>query len=88
MPQDLYVTVHRRTPDPALPDSRDRRITRMVQEAADKEKVEPVVEVEQKNGAGGTPSRLEAVAYRTLTRQTHGTREIPGATVTVEADDF
>jgi tripeptide aminopeptidase len=59
IPQDLFFTVDLRTPDPALLDSLDRRITRIVQEAADREKVELVVEVEQKNGAGGTASMLE-----------------------------
>jgi acetylornithine deacetylase/succinyl-diaminopimelate desuccinylase-like protein len=59
IPQDLYFTVDLRTPDPALLDSLDRRITRIAQEAADREKVKLVVEIEQKNGAGGTERMLE-----------------------------
>ncbi len=59
IPQDLYFTVDLRSPDPVLLDSLDRRITQMVREAAAKEKVELKVEVEQKNGAGGTARMLE-----------------------------
>jgi tripeptide aminopeptidase len=59
IPQDLFFTVDLRSSDPALLDSLDRQITRIAQEAAAREKVELVVEVEQKNGAGGTPRMLE-----------------------------
>lgn len=59
IPQDLFFTVDLRSPDPALLDSLDRAITRIVQEAADREKVGLKVEVEQRNGAGGTRAMLE-----------------------------
>lgn len=58
IPQDLYFTVDLRSSDPALLDSLDRNITRVVGEAAAREKVELVVEIEQKNGAGGTERML------------------------------
>lgn len=58
IPQDLFFTVDLRSPDPALLDSLDRHITRIAQEAAQREGVELVVEVEQKNGAGGTEAML------------------------------
>ncbi len=58
IPQDLYFTVDLRSPDPALVDSLDRQITRIAQESAEREGVELVVEVEQKNGAGGTEAML------------------------------
>ncbi len=58
IPQDLYFTVDLRSPDPALLDSLDRAITRVAQESAEREGVELVVEVEQKNGAGGTEAML------------------------------
>ena len=59
IPQDLFFTVDLRSPDPVLLDSLDRRITQIAREAAAREKVELVVEVEQKNGAGGTARMLE-----------------------------
>jgi tripeptide aminopeptidase len=59
IPQDLYFTVDLRSPDPVLLDSLDREIGRIVQEAADRERVTLKVEVEQKNGAGGTERMLE-----------------------------
>jgi tripeptide aminopeptidase len=58
IPQDLFFTVDLRSPDPALLDSLDRHITRIAHEAAQREGVELVVEVEQKNGAGGTEAML------------------------------
>lgn len=58
IPQDLFFTVDLRSPDPALLDSLDREITRIAREAAEREGVELVVEVEQKNGAGGTEAML------------------------------
>jgi acetylornithine deacetylase/succinyl-diaminopimelate desuccinylase-like protein len=58
IPQDLFFTVDLRSPDPALLDSLDRQITRIAQESAQREGVELVVEVEQKNGAGGTEAML------------------------------
>ena len=58
IPQDLFFTVDLRSSDPALLDSLDRTITRITQAAADREKVTLVVEVEQKNGAGGTERML------------------------------
>jgi acetylornithine deacetylase/succinyl-diaminopimelate desuccinylase-like protein len=59
IPQELYFTVDLRTPNPALLDSLDRTINKLVQEAADREKVGLRIEVEQKNGAGGTEKMLE-----------------------------
>lgn len=59
IPQDLFFTVDLRSPDPKLLDSLDRRIGAIVQESADRERVQLVVEVEQKNGAGGTAAMLE-----------------------------
>ena len=58
IPQDLFFTVDLRSSDPALLDSLDRQITRIAQESAARERVELVVEVEQKNGAGGTEAML------------------------------
>lgn len=59
VPQELYLTVDLRSPDPMLLDSLDRTIGRLVQEAAMKEKVGLRVDVEQKNQAGGTTAQLE-----------------------------
>ncbi len=58
IPQDLFFTVDLRSSDPALLDSLDRAITRIARESAEREGVEMLVEVEQKNGAGGTEARL------------------------------
>jgi tripeptide aminopeptidase len=58
IPQELFFTVDLRSPDPALLDSLDRQITRIAHEAAERARVELVVEVEQKNGAGGTEAML------------------------------
>jgi acetylornithine deacetylase/succinyl-diaminopimelate desuccinylase-like protein len=58
IPQELFFTVDLRSPDPILLDSLDRTIGRIVKEAADREKVGLRVEVEQKNGAGGTTAQL------------------------------
>lgn len=58
IPQDLFFTVDLRSSDPALLDSLDREITRIARESAEREGVELVVEVEQKNGAGGTEAML------------------------------
>ncbi len=58
IPQDLFFTIDLRSPDPALLDSLDREITRIAEESARREGVELVVEVEQKNGAGGTEAML------------------------------
>lgn len=66
IPQDLFFTVDLRSSDPALLDSLDRAITRIAQEAADREKVTLVVEVEQKNGAGGTERMLAGARQHPL----------------------
>jgi len=58
IPQDLYFTIDLRSSDPVLLDSLDRAITRIARESAQREGVELVVEVEQKNGAGGTEAML------------------------------
>ncbi len=58
IPQDLYFTVDLRSSDPTLLDSLDRQITRIARETAAREGVEMVVEIEQKNGAGGTEAML------------------------------
>ena len=58
IPQDLYFTVDLRSPNPALLDSLDRTITRIARESAAREGVEMIVEIEQKNGAGGTEPML------------------------------
>jgi acetylornithine deacetylase/succinyl-diaminopimelate desuccinylase-like protein len=58
IPQELFFTVDLRSPDPVLLDSLDRTIGRIVREAADREKVGLRVEIEQKNGAGGTTAQL------------------------------
>jgi acetylornithine deacetylase/succinyl-diaminopimelate desuccinylase-like protein len=64
VPQELYFTVDLRSSDPALLDSLDRTITRIVREVADTQKVGLRVEVEQKSGAGGTEKQLaEARAH-------------------------
>lgn len=66
IPQDLFFTVDLRTPDPALLDSLDRAITQIVREAATREKVGLAVEVEQRNGAGGTERMLEGARAHPL----------------------
>lgn len=66
IPQDLFFTVDLRTPDPALLDSLDREITRIVRDAAAREKVGLAVEIEQKNGAGGTERMLEGARAHPL----------------------
>jgi tripeptide aminopeptidase len=58
IPQELYFTVDLRSPDPVLLDSLDRTINRIVKDAADREKVGLKVEVDQRNGAGGTTAQL------------------------------
>lgn len=58
IPQDLYFTVDLRSPNPSLLDSLDREITRIARESAAREGVELAVEIEQKNGAGGTEAML------------------------------
>lgn len=58
VPQELYFTVDLRSTDPALLDSLDRTITRIVREVADTQKVGLRVEIEQKSGAGGTERQL------------------------------
>ena len=58
VPQELYFTVDLRSSDPALLDSLDRTITRIVLQVADTQKVGLRVEVEQKSGAGGTEKQL------------------------------
>jgi acetylornithine deacetylase/succinyl-diaminopimelate desuccinylase-like protein len=58
IPQELYFTVDLRSSDPVLLDSLDRQIGRIAQEAADRARVTLVVEVEQKNRAGGTERML------------------------------
>lgn len=64
IPQELYFTVDLRSSDPALLDSLDRTITRIVREVADTQKVGLRVEIEQKSGAGGTEKQLaEARAH-------------------------
>ena len=66
VPQELYMTVDLRSPDPILLDSLDRTIGRIMQEAATKEKVGLRVEVEQKNQAGGTTAQLEGARRHPL----------------------
>lgn len=66
IPQDLYFTVDLRSPDPVLLDSLDRSIARIAQESAQREGVELVVEVEQKNGAGGTEAMLAGARQHPL----------------------
>jgi tripeptide aminopeptidase len=66
IPQELYFTVDLRSPDPILLDSLDRTIGRIVQEAANREKVGLRVEVEQKNQAGGTTAQLEGARRHPL----------------------
>ncbi len=66
IPQDLFFTVDLRTPDPVLLDSLDRTIGRVVREAAEREGVALKVEVEQKNGAGGTARMLEGARAHPL----------------------
>lgn len=58
IPQDLFFTVDLRSSEPTLLDSLDRAITRIARESAQREGVELVIEVEQKNGAGGTEAML------------------------------
>lgn len=58
IPEELYFTMDLRSPDPALLDSLDRTIDRIVEEAARAEGVEWRREVVQKNGAGGTEEML------------------------------
>lgn len=66
IPQELYMTVDLRSPDPILLDSLDRTIGRIMQDAATKEKVGLRVEVEQKNQAGGTTAQLEGARRHPL----------------------
>lgn len=66
IPQDLFFTVDLRSSDPALLDSLDREITRIASESAEREGVEMVVEVEQKNGAGGTEAMLAGARWHPL----------------------
>lgn len=66
IPQDLYFTVDLRSPDPVLLDSLDRSIARIAQESAQREGVELVVEVEQRNGAGGTEAMLAGARQHPL----------------------
>jgi acetylornithine deacetylase/succinyl-diaminopimelate desuccinylase-like protein len=66
IPQELYFTVDLRSPDPVLLDSLDRTIGRLVQEAADREQVGLRVEIEQRNGAGGTEQMLEGARLHPL----------------------
>ena len=66
VPQELFFTVDLRSSDPALLDSLDRTITRVVHEVADQQKVGLRVEVEQKSGAGGTEKQLEGARAHPL----------------------
>lgn len=66
IPQDLYFTVDLRSADPLLLDSLDRQIGRIAQEAADRARVKLVVEIEQKNRAGGTERQLARVRQHPL----------------------
>lgn len=66
IPQDLFFTVDLRSSDPTLLDSLDRSITRIVREAAERERVELIVEIEQKNGAGGTEAMLSGARAHPL----------------------
>lgn len=58
IPQELAFTVDLRSSDPVLLDSLDRRIERIVRESAAKEGVGLRIEVETRNGAGGTTAML------------------------------
>ena len=66
IPQDLYFTVDLRSSDPLLLDSLDRQIGQIAQEAADRARVKLVVEIEQKNRAGGTERQLARVRQHPL----------------------
>jgi acetylornithine deacetylase/succinyl-diaminopimelate desuccinylase-like protein len=66
VPQELYFTVDLRSSDPALLDSLDRTITRIVKEVADSQKVGLRVEIEQKSGAGGTEKQLASARAHPL----------------------
>ena len=86
IPQELYLTVDLRSPDPILLDSLDRTIGRIVQDAATRERVGLRVEVEQKNLAGGTTAQLEPARRHPLVqtaidiqRQLGITMGMPGA---------
>ncbi|MEP7383165.1 MAG: M20/M25/M40 family metallo-hydrolase [Gemmatimonadota bacterium] len=70
IPQELYFTVDLRSPDPVLLDSLDRTIGRIAKEAADGEQVGLRVEVEQKNGAGGTEAQLASARSHPLVQTT------------------
>jgi acetylornithine deacetylase/succinyl-diaminopimelate desuccinylase-like protein len=90
IPQELYFTVDLRSPDPVLLDSLDRTITRLVREAADREKVGLRVETEQRNVAGGTARQLAGARAHPLVQtaidiqQALGiTPGMPGAEVAV-----
>ena len=66
IPQELFFTVDLRSPDPILLDSLDRTIGRIAKEAAAAERVGLRVEVEQKNGAGGTAAQLTSARSNPL----------------------
>ena len=70
IPQELYFTVDLRSPNPILLDSLDRTIGRIARVAADRAKVGMRVEVEQKNGAGGTSAQLAGARAHPLVQTT------------------
>ncbi len=66
VPQELFFTVDLRSSDPALLDSLDRTITRIVHEVANQQKVGLRVEIEQKSAAGGTEKQLASARAHPL----------------------
>jgi tripeptide aminopeptidase len=58
IPQEVWFSMDLRSVNPTLLDSLDREIERRARQAAEQEKVEFAVVVEQKNGAGGTEEML------------------------------
>lgn len=81
IPQELYFTVDLRSPDPLLLDSLDRTIGRIVKEAAEREKVGLRVEVEQKNGAGGTTAQLTGARAHPLVQTAVDVQRALGITI-------
>ena len=80
VPQELYFTVDLRSSDPALLDSLDRTITRIVREVADTQKVGLRVEIEQKSGAGGTEKQLESARMHPIVQTAVDINRVLGMT--------
>ena len=66
IPQDLYFTVDLRSSDLPVERVEEQRIGQIAQEAADRARVKLVVEIEQKNRAGGTERQLARVRQHPL----------------------